>query len=80
MLLYRDQFLILCPQFMLASLGDGSDTKDKNKIVVLAHDRDFWPRPNEGDLDMAAAFGKFLKMAKEAGYVFRKLSDYPSDL
>ena len=26
-------------QIMLTSLGDGSDTKDNNKIVVLAHDR-----------------------------------------
>ena len=63
---------------MLAYVVDTS-TKDKDKIVVLAHDHSFGPPLEGSSLDMAAALDRFLKMAKEAGFVFRKLADYPSD-
>ena len=64
---------------MLANLGTGFNTKDEGKIVVLAHDRHFGPALDGSDLDMGVALDKFIKMAKKAGYVFRKLSDYPED-
>ena len=58
-------------QIMLSYMQDGSDAKDDNKIVVLAHDRDFGAPLKSSGIDMAKAFDLFLKMAKEAGYVFR---------
>ena len=58
-------------QIMLSYIQDGSDAKDKNKIVLLAHDRDFGASLKGSGVDMAEAFDLFLKMAKEAGYVFR---------
>ena len=61
---------------MLSYLGDGKNTKDEGKIVILAHDREF---DKGNNLDLISAFDKFIKMAKKAGYVFRKLSDYPDD-
>ena len=63
---------------MLAYVAD-ANTKDKDKIVVLAHDRDFGAPLDGSNLDLNSAFDKFVKMAKEAGFVFRKLADYPSD-
>ena len=52
--------------------------KDEDKIVVLAHDREFAP-PRGGSVNMRVALEKFIAMAKQAGFVFRKLSDYPKD-
>ena len=67
-------------QIMLADIGDGTHTNDEGKIVVLAHDRDF-AEPLEGsNLNLAAALDKFIKLAKKAGYEFRKLADYPGDV
>ena len=63
---------------MLAQLGD-VQPKDDGKIVILAHDRDFGESTKGNKLDMKKALDKFLKMAKKAGFVFRKLSEYPSD-
>ena len=64
-------------QRMLAQLMD-VQSKDDDKIVVLAHDREFAP-PRGGSVNMRVALEKFIAMAKQAGFVFRKLSDYPSD-
>ena len=64
-------------QRMLAQLMD-VQSKDDDKIVVLAHDREFAP-PRGGSVNMRVALERFIVMAKQAGFVFRKLSDYPSD-
>ena len=52
--------------------------KDEGKIVVLAHDREFAP-PRGSSVNMRVALEKFIAMAKQAGFAFRKLSDYPKD-
>ena len=66
-------------QIMLSSLGDGTNTKKEGKIVVLAHDQEFGADLKGGNVDMAVALDRFIKLAKEAGFVFRKLATYPYD-
>jgi peptidoglycan/xylan/chitin deacetylase (PgdA/CDA1 family) len=61
-------------QTMLARLDDGSDSRVAGKIVVLSHDA-HWAGDNNAEmLDL------FIKGAKIAGYKFRKLSMFPTDV
>lgn len=62
---------------LLATIGDGTNTKKQGKIVILAHDAQF--ATSVRGISVNAVFDRFLKLAKEAGYEFRRLSDYPSD-
>jgi peptidoglycan/xylan/chitin deacetylase (PgdA/CDA1 family) len=61
-------------QNMLANLDDGSDSRVDNKIVVLSHDAQ-WAGDNNAEI-----LDHFIKMAKMAGYQFRKLSLFPTDV
>jgi peptidoglycan/xylan/chitin deacetylase (PgdA/CDA1 family) len=63
---------------MLADLHDGTLTAMPGKIIVLSHDAHF-NAANEGDLQYGEMLSEFIKMAKEAGYQFRTMSQYPAD-
>ena len=54
------QRCMLSFQVLLATIGDGTNTKVQGKIVVLAHDQQF--AQSFGGISVSAVFHRFIKV------------------
>ena len=64
---------------MFRRLGTGSNSKEKGKVVVLAHDLAFRKKDENEDGQYNDELKTFLEMATSAGYQFRTLDSYYYD-